>query len=51
MIEETELTYREEQRFTLWLNLLIALSMVWISQKNYIINTDMFHRLLNPILH
>ena len=39
MIEDTELIYREEQRFTLWLHLLIALSMVWISQKNYMINT------------
>jgi len=30
MIRETELIYREEQRFALWLRWLIVLSMVWI---------------------
>ena len=30
MIGETELIYREEQKFGLWLRLLVALSMIWI---------------------
>ena len=30
MIGETELIYREEQNFALWLRLLVALSMIWI---------------------
>jgi len=30
MIGETELIYREEQNFALWLRLLFALSMIWI---------------------
>ncbi|MBL7145709.1 MAG: hypothetical protein ISS76_15840 [Phycisphaerae bacterium] len=30
MIGETELIYREEQNFALWLRLLVALSMIWV---------------------
>jgi len=30
MIRETELIFREEQRFALWLRWLVVLSMVWI---------------------
>ncbi|MHC4243874.1 MAG: DUF6141 family protein [Planctomycetota bacterium] len=30
MIGETEIVYREEQKFALWLRLLVALSMIWI---------------------
>ena len=36
MIGETELIYREEQRFALWLRWLVVLSMIWIAARRLI---------------